>query len=111
MNFTRNTSHFFMGKTIKSFCQNKLSCNFFNSNLNKFSSRNFITFSNLFFLTSIQKMVLTSRALGMQASSIITGNAMQGGENPLESSLLNLEKLSEGTNNMNELILFAKSNN
>jgi len=56
-------------------------------------------------------MVLTSRALGMQASSIITGNAMQGGENPLESSLLNLEKLSEGTNNMNELILFAKSNN
>jgi hypothetical protein len=111
MNFTRNSSQFFKGKTIKSFCQNKFSCNFFNSKLNKFSSKNFITFSNLFFLTSIQKMVLTSRSLGMQASSIITGSIMQGGENPLESSATNLEKLSQGINNMNECILFAKSIN
>lgn len=110
MNFTRNTSHFFRGKTIKSFCQNKYSCSFFNSNLNKFTSRNFVTFSNLFFLSSIQKLVLTSRSLGMQASSVITGTSLQSGENALESSLVSLEKLAGSTSNLNELILLAKSN-
>lgn len=109
MNFTRNTSHFFKGKTIKSFCQNKYSCNFFNSNLNKFTSRNFVTFTNLFFLSSIQKLVLTSRSLGMQATSVITGDSLQSGENALESSLVNLEKLAGSTSNLNELILLAKS--
>ncbi len=110
MNFTRNTSHFFRGKTIKSFCQNKYSCSFFNSTLNKFSSRSFVTFTNLFFLSSIQKLVLTSRSLGMQASSVVTGNSLQSVENPLESSSVCLEKLSGSTSNLNELILLAKSN-
>lgn len=110
MNFTRNTSHFFSRKSIKSFCQNKYSCNFFNSNLNKFTSRNFVTFSNLFFLSSIQKLVLTSRSLGLQSSNVISGDLLQSGENALESSLVSVEKLTGSTSNLNELILLVKSN-
>lgn len=109
MNFTRNTSHFFRGKTIKSFCQNKYSCSFFNSKLNKFTSGSFISFSNLFFLSSIQKLVLTSKALGVQASSVLTGDSLQSGENALESSIVSLDKLAGSTSNLNELILLAKS--
>ncbi len=107
MNFTRNSSYFFRRNTIKSFCQNKFSCNFFN--INKFSSKNFMSFTNTFFLTSISKMVITSKSLGMQATGIIMGNSLLNGENSLESSLINIEKLTENSNNINDFILSIKS--
>lgn len=110
MNFSRGTSHFFKTRTIKNFCQNKYSCSFFSSNLNKISSRNFITFSNLFYLSSIQKMVLASRSLGMQVSSMINGNSAQSGENALESSIINIDQLASGTLNLSDMVLWRKVN-
>ena len=110
MNFSKNSSNFFRGKTFKSFFQNKYSCSFFNSNLNKSSTRNFVTFSNLFFMASLQKLILTSKSIGMQTSSLMIGSTVQNGESILESSLLSLEKLAEGPNALSELIIIAKSN-
>lgn len=109
MNFPRNTSHFFKAKTIRSFCQNKFSCNFFNSNLNKFSTKNFVSFSNLFFLSTIQKMILTSRSLGISTSAALVGKCLQSGKAELETSLVNLENYSKGVFEMSELINLLKS--
>lgn len=54
-------------------------------------------------------MVLASRSLGLQVSSIITGNSIQSGENALESSIINIDQLGSGTFNLTEMVLLAKS--
>lgn len=110
MNFGKTSSNFFRGKTLKSFYQNKYSCKFFSSNLNRFSTKNFITFSNLFFTASIQRLIISSRSIsGTQASKLLVGEGVNKGENLDASCNANLDKICDGVNSLAEALLLAKS--
>ena len=112
MNFSRNTSNFFRGKTMKNFMNNKLSCSFFTYNMNKVSSKNFVMFSNAFFLNSMQKNIILNKSLSSaQISKLMIGEASLGENLENSSSGIN-ENLSDGnfisefliTNNSKKLI-------
>ena len=104
MNFSKNTSSFFRGKTMKNFMNNKFSCSFFTHNMHKVTSKNFIMFSNAFFLNNIQTMIIANKSLSTtQISKLMIGDESSG-EN-LET--LN-ENLSEG-NFISEFLIANKS--
>lgn len=104
-NFSRNASNnFFKGKTMKNFINNKFSCGFLSYNLNKISTKNFINFSNAFFLKKIQLTILANKSLSSSAIAKLIIGEESSLEN-LENSLAVLnENLLEGKFNSEFLI-------
>ena len=110
MNFSRNSSNFFHGKKMKNIILNKFSCKFFNSNLYNTGSKNFINFSNFYFMSNLQRMVILSKFMSsIEVSKLMIGELTQKGESLLESTSLNVEEIGDGTNKLSDLILLSKS--
>lgn len=108
MNFGRASSNFFRGNTMKNMFNSKTSFKF--TSFNSFQTKNFVNFSNSYFLLNVKNLMnITKTASPIQISKLVLGSTKNATGETEEVSLSQVDLIGMSLSPNNEFSVITKS--